>query len=104
MQKKIGYAALVAIAAVAMVAGSATTSEAAKKKAKAAAAPPPAWCSFMESKPVCAARGKQKFTYSTACFAAKDGAKVTSQKACPVKAAKAKKSKRAMKKKAKKAA
>jgi hypothetical protein len=104
MLKTFGYGALVTLTAVAFVAGSATSSEAAKKKAKAAAGPPPAWCSFMESQPVCAAKGKQKFTYATACFAAKDQAKVVSQKACPVKAAKGKKAKRAMKKKAKKAA
>ena len=43
---------------------------------------------------MCAVKGKQKITYATACFAAKDGAKVVSQKACPaMKAHKAKKAK-----------
>jgi hypothetical protein len=38
-------------------------------------------------KPVCGTRGGMKFTYASACYAAKDGAKVTSSKACPAKAA-----------------
>ncbi|MBI3705635.1 MAG: hypothetical protein HY244_17715 [Rhizobiales bacterium] len=52
----------------------------------AAPPPPPAFCT-MEYKPVCAVKGGMKFTYSNACFAAKDGAKVVSQGPC--KAAKA---------------
>lgn len=101
MFKTIGYGLLVAMTAVAFVAGSATSSEAAKKKAKAAAAPQPvvAMCNFFESKPVCAMKGKQKFTYNSACFAGKDGAKVTSAKACPTKVAKKGKGKKVAKKK-----
>jgi hypothetical protein len=103
MFKRIGYAALIAVSAVVFVIGSSATSEAAKKKKAAAAPPPPpAWCMFYQQ-PVCAAKGKQKITYANACFAAKDGAKVVSQKACAVKKAKkAKKTKKAMKKPAKK--
>ena len=37
--------------------------------------------------PVCATKGGMKFTYANACFAAKDGAKVVSQSACPAKKA-----------------
>ena len=100
--KKIGYAALVAIAAIAFVIGSATTGDAKGKKKKAAPPPPPpAWCAFVQQ-PVCAVKGGQKFTYANACFAAKDGAKVVSQKACPVKKAKKAKKKPAKKKAAKK--
>jgi hypothetical protein len=52
--------------------------------------------------PVCATKGKMKFTYANAGCAALDGAKVASQGAC--KAAKPKKAKKAAKKPAKKAA
>lgn len=100
--KKFGYAALMTLAATAFVLGSATSSEAAKKKKAAAApAPVPAIC-WGASKPVCATRGGMKFTYANACYAAKDGAKVTSDKACPVK--KATKAKTGKKKAVKKAA
>ena len=81
-----------------MAEGTAGSSEAAKKKAAAAPPPPPVFC-FEPEKRVCAVKGGMKFTYANACLAAKDGAKVVSQKACPVKAAK-----KAGKKKAKKAA
>ena len=53
-----------------------------------------AWCPFSAPQPVCAMKGKQKFTYNDACFAAKDGAKVVSNKACAMKAAKMGKSKK----------
>jgi hypothetical protein len=67
------------------------------------AAPPPVVC-FEPEKRVCAVKGGMKFTYANACYAAKDGAKVVSQKACPAaKAAKpAKKSAKKMAKPAKK--
>ena len=99
--KTIGYAAIVAVAAVALSIGSATTSEAAKKK-KAAAAPPPQpqVCVWQQMSPVCGSLKGQKFTYANSCAAYKDGASVVSNKACPTKAAKAKGGK---KKKAKKA-
>src|ERR1043166_2196030 len=107
--KTIGYAVIVAVAAIALSIGSATNSEAAKKKRAAAAAPPPsaAWCPFTAPKPVCATKGKMRFTYNDACFATKDGAKVVSNKACPAKAAKGKggkkkKAKKSSKKRAKK--
>ena len=102
-----GYAAIVAIAAVALSIGSATDSFAAKKKKAAAAAPAPvmATCFGTGDAPVCGTRGKLKFTYINSCYASKDGAKVTSQGACATKAAKGKggKKKKAMKASKKKA-
>ena len=97
--KNIGYVAIVAATAVMFVLGSAVPSEAAKKKKAAAAAPPPATCWGVPDKAVCATKGGLKFTYANACYAAKDGAKVVSSKACP-----AKKAMKAGKKKGKKAA
>jgi hypothetical protein len=96
--KTFGYAAVIAVAAVALSIGSATTSEAAKKK-KAAAAPAPvmATCWGTADAPVCGARGKLKFTYINSCYAGKDGAKVVSQNACATKAAKKGKKKMAKK-------
>ena len=94
--KNIGYA--VSIAAAAFVIGSGGASEAKAKKKMAAPPPPPAFCPW-EYKPVCAVKGGMKFTYSNACWAAKDGAKVVSEKACPApKAAKAHKKKAGKKK------
>jgi hypothetical protein len=84
--KNLGYVALLTFATAAFVLGTAGSSEAAKKKA-AAAPPPPGPC-FAPEKRVCAVKGGLKFTYINACTAAQDGAKVVSQKACPVKAAK----------------
>ena len=75
------------VSATAFVLGTASSSEAAKKKAAAAAAAPPGPC-FTAEKPVCATRGGIKITYASACIAVKDGGKVVSDKACPVKAAK----------------
>jgi hypothetical protein len=98
MFKKLSYAALIAVTAVAFVIGSAATGEA-KGKKKKAAPPPPPMCAFVQ-KSVCAVKGGHKYTYANSCFAAKDGAKIVSQKACPVK--KAKKAKKAKKKKHKK--
>ena len=94
--KNIGYAVFVAATAAAFVIGSGGPSEA-KAKKKMEAAPPPVFCLGPEKR-VCAVKGGMNFTYINACTAAKDGAKVVSQKACPVKAAK-----KAGKKKAKKA-
>ena len=101
--KNIGYAVFVAATAAAFVIGSGGPSEA-KHKKKMEAAPPPGPC-FVAEKRVCAVKGGIKFTYASACIASKDGAKVVSQKACPVKAAKKggkKKAKKAAKKPAKK--
>jgi hypothetical protein len=97
--KNIGYAVFVAATAAAFV-GSGGPSEA-KHKKKMEAAPPPGPC-FVAEKRVCAVKGGMKFTYASACIAAKDGAKVVSQKACPVKAAKKGGKKKAAKKPAKK--
>jgi hypothetical protein len=79
--KNIGYAVVIAATAAAFVIGSAMPSEAKGKKKEAA--PPPATCWFTAYKPVCGSKGGMKFTYANSCYAAKDGAKVTSWKACP---------------------
>jgi hypothetical protein len=98
--RSLGYAAVIAATAAAFVIGSVNVGEA-KGKKKAAAAPPPPVVCFEAEKRVCAVKGGMKFTYINACTAAKDGAKVVSQKACPApKAAKAKKAKKAKAKKA----
>ncbi|MGH6664750.1 MAG: hypothetical protein ACREB2_07575 [Pseudolabrys sp.] len=82
--KNIGYAALLAATATALLIGSAATGEAkAKKKMEPAAAPPVICVPGNGDKPVCAIKGGMKFTYADACFAAHDGAKVISNKACP---------------------
>ena len=91
--RSLGYAAVIAATAAAFVIGSVNVGEAEGKKKAAAAPPPPVVC-FEAEKRVCAVKGGMKFTYINACTAAKDGAKVVSQKACPApKAAKAKKAK-----------
>jgi hypothetical protein len=83
--KNLAYATFVAATAVAFVIGSAVPSEAAKKKKAAAAAPPPPPQVICTSPPgaVCATKGDQKFTYNSACWAAKDGAKGAKPGACP---------------------
>lgn len=86
--RTIGYAAVIAMTAAAFVIGSAVPSDAKAKKKKAEAAPPPATCWLTTDKAVCATKGGLKFTYKNSCYAAKDGAKVVSDKACPAKAAK----------------
>ena len=102
--RSLGYAAVIAATAAAFVIGSVNVGEA-KGKKKAAAAPPPPVVCFEAEKRVCAVKGGMKFTYINACTAAKDGAKVVSQKACPApKAAKAKKAGKAKAKKADKKA
>jgi hypothetical protein len=85
--KNIGYAVVVAATAAAFVIGSAMPSEAKGKKKKAEAAPTPLSCLLTEDKPVCGSRNGMSFTYMNSCYAAKDGAKVTSWKACPAKKA-----------------
>jgi hypothetical protein len=104
--KNFAYAALVGVAAVAFVLGSATTGEAKGKKKKAAPPPPQPQICSLEYAPVCGSLKSHKFTYANACFAYKDGATIVSNKACPAKKARAKKKKhkKAMKKPAKKAA
>lgn len=97
--RNIGYAVVIAVTAAAFVIGSAVPSDAKAKKKKAEAAPNPPTCLLAPEKAVCGERGGMKFTYKSACYAAKDGAKVVSDKACPAKAAK-----KAGKKKGKKAA
>jgi len=87
--KNIGYAVFIAATAAAFVIGSAGPSQAKHKKKMAAAAPMQVFCVPGSNKPVCGTRGGMKFTYADACYAAKDGAKVTSWQACPAKVMKA---------------
>src|SRR5262245_11569368 len=96
--KNLAYATFVAAAA--FVIGSAVPSEAAKKKKAAAAAPPPPPQVICTAPPgaVCATKGDQKFTYNSACWAAKDGAKDAKPGEC--KAAKTASAKKSKKKKA----
>ena len=91
---KFAYAALIAAGAAAFALSSATPGQA---KAKKAAAPPPVHPEVCLNvyMPVCGSLKGQKFTYANACSAEKDGAKVVSNKACPVKTAhKARKAKK----------
>jgi hypothetical protein len=103
--KTIGYAAFVAVAAGALIIGSAGTGEA-KSKKKAAAPSSPVICTW-DWKPVCAIDHGVKHTFTNACIAHSWGAKViypgecgakpkmhhkkAAAKAAPAKAAPAKK-------------
>ncbi len=99
--RNFGYVAVIAVASAALLIGSAATGEAKSKKKAAAPPPPPVICT-LDYKPVCAVKGGLKFTYSNACWAAKDGAKVVSQGPCKTpKAMKAGGKKKAAKKMAK---
>lgn len=82
--KNVSYAVLVAAVAGAFMLASAGSSEAAKKKAaaKPAAAPQSNVVCLGAGQPVCGTKGGQKFTYANSCYAANDGAKVSSSKAC----------------------
>lgn len=93
------YIAIVAAAAAIFLVGSAVPGEAKGKKKEAAPAPTPVFC-FGIQKPVCAVKGGMSFTYANACYAAKDGAKVSKEGPCKeAKAKPAKKMKAASKKK-----
>lgn len=91
--RDIGYAALMAATAAAFMLGSPTSGEA--KAKKKIVVPPPALMCIQPYMPVCGVKGGMNFTYANACFAAKDGATLVSDKACPVKKAKAGKKKMA---------
>ena len=80
--RNFGYAAVIAMASAALLIGSAATGEAKAKKKTAAPPPPPPVICIQPHAPVCAMKGGLKFTYSNACWAAKDGAKVVSQGPC----------------------
>jgi hypothetical protein len=82
--KNIGYVAFIAATATAFVIGSGGPSQA-KHKTKMEAPPPQPVCFPMSGGPVCGTRGGMKFTYANSCYAAKDGAKVVSDQACPAK-------------------
>jgi hypothetical protein len=97
--KTFGYGALIIAATVALAIGSASPSDAKSKKKMAAPPPPPQWGFCFETyKPVCAVKGGEKQNYVNACFAAKDGAKVVSEGACPKAKPAVHKKKKAMKK------
>jgi hypothetical protein len=93
--KRFGYAALLAFVSTAFVLGSAATGEAKAKKDMAG--PPPYFCNWLY-KPVCGVKDGVTNTYSSACWAAKDGAKILYEGACKVKKAKKAMKKPAMKK------
>jgi hypothetical protein len=76
--KNIAYTLLIAGTA-AVVATS--PSFAAKKKAKSYAEDSTPVC-LQPQKAVCGMKGTQKFTYASACFALKDGAKIVGDSAC----------------------
>ncbi len=97
--KHLGYAAFVAAIAATFVIGSAGPGFA-KKKKEAAPAETHVTCLLTPSSPVCGDKSGERTTYSNACWAEKDGAKVVSAKACPEKKAKAAAAKPAKKKKA----
>jgi hypothetical protein len=82
--RQLGYGALIGATALVIAIGSATTADAKHNKKHAAAAPAPTygWCTLQTRAPVCAARGKQTFTYANACFAHFDGAKGAKAGAC----------------------
>ncbi|MGH6727194.1 MAG: hypothetical protein ACREB8_11705 [Pseudolabrys sp.] len=80
--KNLGYAAFIAATTVAMAIGSAGPSQAKHKMKMAAPAPQPVMC-FNTGTPVCATKAGNKYTYANACWAASEGAKIVSNKACP---------------------
>jgi hypothetical protein len=96
--KSIAWAAILGTALV--LASSASGIAAAKKKKAEAAAPTSTAFCMTTGSQVCATRGGMKFTYANACYAQRDGAKVSSQGAC--KAGKAKMSMKSKSSKAKK--
>jgi len=76
--------ASVVILGAALVFASSASGLAATKKNAAAAAPAPTSTAFCMSagEQVCGTRGGMKFTYANACYAARDGAKVSGKGAC----------------------
>jgi hypothetical protein len=80
--KNIGYAAFIAAATLAFAIGSAGPSQAKGKKKMAAPPPQPVIC-FNMGTPVCATKAGNKYTFANACWAAREGAKVVANKACP---------------------
>jgi hypothetical protein len=85
---KCGYAAIVAAVSAAFMLGTAATGFAKEKKKQAEPQATPITCWFEPTSPVCADKGGERLTYTSACRAEKDGAKVVSNKACPEKKAK----------------
>jgi hypothetical protein len=77
--KTIAYTLLIAGTAAVVATG---PSFAAKKKAKSYAEDATPMC-LQPQKAVCGMKGAEKFTYASACFAMKDGAKIVSDSACP---------------------
>ncbi|MGC1466126.1 MAG: hypothetical protein WA792_10375 [Pseudolabrys sp.] len=99
--QKTGYAVLVAAVSAAFMLAAASSSEAAKKKAAAVPAAgtmEPLSC-LTSGTPVCGVKGGIKFTYANSCYAQRDGAKVSSSKACSGGKKMAKASKKPAKKK-----
>ena len=93
--KSIAWATILGTA---LVLGSSASGVAAAKKKKAEAAAPTSTAFCMGSTgEVCGTRGGMKFTYANACYAERDGAKVSGKGAC--KASKAKMSSKSKSKK-----
>ena len=86
--QKCGYAAVVAAVSVAFALGMAATGFAKEKKKQEEPKAQPITCWFEPASPVCADKGGERLTYTSACRAEKDDAKVVSNKACPEKKAK----------------
>lgn len=78
--RHIGYGVLVAAAATAMI-GWPSASDA-KAKAMAPKPEPLRFCTGFEYKPVCTTLNGVRHTYGSACWAARDGARVIAQGAC----------------------
>ncbi len=85
--QKYGYAAIVAAVSATFMLGTAATGFAKEKKKPEEPKAQPITCWFEATSPVCADKGGEQFTYTSACRAEKDGAKVISNKACPEKKA-----------------
>jgi hypothetical protein len=98
--KSIASATLLATA---LVLTSAASGFAATKKKKAEAAAPASTAFCMGgTEQVCGTRGGMKFTYANACYAARDGAKVSGKGACKAGKAKMSMKSKPMKSKSKK--
>jgi hypothetical protein len=99
--QKCSYAGIVAVISAAFMLSTAATGFAKEKKKPEEPHATPVTCWFEPSSPVCADKGGERLTYTSACRAEKDGAKVLSSKACPEKKAKHTEAKPAKKEKKK---
>jgi hypothetical protein len=77
--KTVGYAAIVAVAAMTLTIAVSGPSFAKAKKAEALVSPA---CQMDPHKAVCGVKGGMRQTYANSCYAIHDGAKVVSKGAC----------------------